>query len=191
MRLVCACLILVSFASLMMPAKAQSREEAILWTAIQNSSNPDDYRGYLDAFPEGTFAPIAKRRLATLLEAKAKSETLSGSEWGGKTYYFIRRSELKFAEVEEPKALTEEWQFSLAADGSCTFGRSQGPALNCEWKKFGNAVTITAVGLQKNSCAKTPDVFDLTLGKDGTELVGTHSPTCIRYAKESAKFQRK
>jgi hypothetical protein len=58
------------------PAGPQAVDPATLelafWDAIKNSSDPNDYRAYLDKYPEGTFAPLAKYR-AKLDAAKAPS----------------------------------------------------------------------------------------------------------------------
>ncbi|HYP02546.1 MAG TPA: hypothetical protein VER76_20310, partial [Pyrinomonadaceae bacterium] len=34
------------------------------WDAIKNSSDPEDFRAYLDKYPNGTFADLARRRAA-------------------------------------------------------------------------------------------------------------------------------
>jgi hypothetical protein len=49
---------------------AQSHEETSLWDAIKGSTVPDDYKAYLDKYPDGVYAPLAKRRIAAL-EAQA------------------------------------------------------------------------------------------------------------------------
>ncbi len=45
--------------------------EAAFVAAIADSDDPRDYRDYLDRFPEGIFAPVARRRLAALEAAAA------------------------------------------------------------------------------------------------------------------------
>lgn len=51
-----------------------SRDADILdlafWNAIEQSSNPADYQAYLEAFPKGAFAPLARLRLAPVAETK-------------------------------------------------------------------------------------------------------------------------
>jgi Caspase domain len=39
--------------------------EVIFWESIQGSTNPADYRAYLEAFPNGVFAPLARVRAQT------------------------------------------------------------------------------------------------------------------------------
>jgi hypothetical protein len=43
----------------------QSRED-LLWESAQHSNLPGDYKAYLDAFPNGFFAAMAKNRIAAL-----------------------------------------------------------------------------------------------------------------------------
>jgi len=41
-----------------------AQQETLFWQSIKDSSNPDDYRAYLKAFPNGLFAGLARNRLA-------------------------------------------------------------------------------------------------------------------------------
>jgi hypothetical protein len=54
--------------------RAQTREETSLWESIKDSKDAEDYKGYLDKYPEGTYAPVAKRRVAQL-EAHPSEQT--------------------------------------------------------------------------------------------------------------------
>lgn len=47
----------------------QSREETSLWDGVKDSKDAEDYRAYLDKYPDGVYAPIAKRRIASLKAA--------------------------------------------------------------------------------------------------------------------------
>ena len=40
------------------------------WDAVKDSSNPADFRSYLDQFPDGVFSELAKRRMDALSQAK-------------------------------------------------------------------------------------------------------------------------
>lgn len=46
-------------------ALAQGTDPAdlVFWQSIQNSTNPAEYQAYLDAFPQGKFAPLARLRV--------------------------------------------------------------------------------------------------------------------------------
>ena len=48
------------------PAVAQTADENALWSSIKDSRDSEDYRAYLDKYPEGVYAPLAKRRAAQL-----------------------------------------------------------------------------------------------------------------------------
>jgi uncharacterized caspase-like protein len=41
-------------------------KEALFWEAIKDSEDPGDYRAYLQSFPAGVFAPLARARIANL-----------------------------------------------------------------------------------------------------------------------------
>lgn len=45
-------------------ALAQTREETSLWDAVKDSKDPEDYKAYLDKYPDGVYAPLANRRAA-------------------------------------------------------------------------------------------------------------------------------
>jgi uncharacterized caspase-like protein len=64
------------------PAKSADKSmELAFWQAIQNSERAEDYEAYLQQFGNGTFAPLARSRLAALqkkTEAKAAPEAFSG-----------------------------------------------------------------------------------------------------------------
>jgi hypothetical protein len=40
--------------------------ENLFWQSIQASTDPNDFRAYLESYPEGAFAPLARNRLAAL-----------------------------------------------------------------------------------------------------------------------------
>jgi uncharacterized caspase-like protein len=52
------------------PPAATPNMELAFWQAIQGSDKPDDYEAYLQQFPNGTFAPLAKSRLASLGQSR-------------------------------------------------------------------------------------------------------------------------
>ena len=54
-------------------AAAMSSHEDLLWTSAQHSNLAADYQAYLDAFPSGVFAPMAKNRIAALSGASASA----------------------------------------------------------------------------------------------------------------------
>jgi hypothetical protein len=48
------------------PAEAQDAADLAMWRSIAHSTNPDEYRAYLDTFPNGRFAGLARLRAATV-----------------------------------------------------------------------------------------------------------------------------
>jgi hypothetical protein len=55
------------------PAKSEPSQEALFWESVRNSSNPAELRAYLDKYPQGTFAPLARARLEAIAAADAKA----------------------------------------------------------------------------------------------------------------------
>ena len=49
-----------------------SQGEIVFWESIRNSSDPADFRAYLEQYPQGTYAPLARNRINAL---QAKPET--------------------------------------------------------------------------------------------------------------------
>jgi hypothetical protein len=55
---------LLAAAPLLTPGSAQAQDaDLAFWQSIQNSTNPEEYRAYLRAFPNGRFAELAKIRI--------------------------------------------------------------------------------------------------------------------------------
>jgi Protein of unknown function (DUF1566) len=48
-------------------------KESLYWSSIKDSQNPDEFDVYLQAYPNGMFAPLAKSRSAALNKAAAKA----------------------------------------------------------------------------------------------------------------------
>jgi uncharacterized caspase-like protein len=52
---------------------ARQTQENLLWESAQHSNLPADYQAYLDAFPNGVFAQMAKNRIASMPAAQSSS----------------------------------------------------------------------------------------------------------------------
>jgi hypothetical protein len=70
------------------PSQRTTQAEVVLWKTIENSTNPDDFKSYLDQHPHGAFVGLAQRHLAAA-EAKADQDRrilsvpLQASVWVG------------------------------------------------------------------------------------------------------------
>lgn len=54
---------------LVLPAAAQpepTNVEIVFWESVRNSTDPADFRAYLEKYPQGNFAALARNRLAVL-----------------------------------------------------------------------------------------------------------------------------
>jgi hypothetical protein len=59
--------------------EAAAATERTFWESIRTSSNPEDFRAYLNKYPSGEFVDLAKNKLRTLEAAQAKSKDNSRS----------------------------------------------------------------------------------------------------------------
>lgn len=57
---------LALFTVLAAPAFAQDAGEIEFWKSVQNSKNPAEFQAYLDTYPNGRFAPLARLRITQL-----------------------------------------------------------------------------------------------------------------------------
>jgi hypothetical protein len=72
------------------PVLAQDSAEVAFWESVRDSKNPDELQAYLDAYPDGKFAPLAKIRIKSLggtavesqPEAKPQAESKSAKPAG-------------------------------------------------------------------------------------------------------------
>lgn len=72
------------------PAGTKSKKinmemELAFWQSIQDSDDPALFQAYLQQFPNGSFVPIAKRKLE-ILNPKTGTIHVSGSPYGSKVY---------------------------------------------------------------------------------------------------------
>jgi uncharacterized caspase-like protein len=67
------------------PAPGPDRE-SLFWSSIKDGTDPAAFQAYLRQYPDGTFAPLAKQRLASLAQqqqqqAKVKDKTRFDGTW--------------------------------------------------------------------------------------------------------------
>jgi formylglycine-generating enzyme required for sulfatase activity len=60
------------------PKESPERFELIFWDSIKDSDNPADYDAYLEAYPNGRFAPLARARAKSLRAQQAKEREGTG-----------------------------------------------------------------------------------------------------------------
>lgn len=80
------------------PARSSAPVEAVnnsgemaFWETIKTSSKPEEYKAYLEQYPNGTFASLAKSRIYTI-ETSIEGTTWKGKSPGGDKLYTIRFS---------------------------------------------------------------------------------------------------
>ena len=55
-------------------------KESLYWNSIKDSTNPDDFAAYLQDYPKGTFASLAKSRMAALKKTAAQTQVAPAKE---------------------------------------------------------------------------------------------------------------
>lgn len=81
---------------------AQSREGSSLWDSVKTSQDADDYKAYLDKYPDGTYAPLAKRRISALESHGTNATTLppaAGPNSPGHDDRMRRNGQLRYMDV--------------------------------------------------------------------------------------------
>jgi formylglycine-generating enzyme required for sulfatase activity len=58
-----------------LPKDSAEQYELTFWDSIKNSNSPEDYEAYLQAYPKGRFAGLAKARIERLRAAAPKPQT--------------------------------------------------------------------------------------------------------------------
>ena len=56
------------------PPSGDSAVEMMFWESVRGSTDPADFRAYLEKYPNGSFAPLARNRLAALGQAQGSSQ---------------------------------------------------------------------------------------------------------------------
>jgi serine/threonine-protein kinase len=92
------------------PSAKASEAEIEFWRAIQNSSDAAEFEFYLEQFPEGTYASLARHKIAKLKDpgdARKAAEELARQEAEAREAQ-LRESERQRAEAEEQARIKAE-----------------------------------------------------------------------------------
>jgi hypothetical protein len=130
--LVCLCL---ASAAATPHLQSQTREETSLWISVKDSKDAEDYKAYLDKYPDGVYAPIAKRRIAQLAAHPSAQ-----------------------APVDQPGPTA-----GLTAAQSTAKPRSGAPVTMTECEGTNNCATWTFLGTQGNGQWPSGEVANLSV----------------------------
>lgn len=131
-------------------ATSTTQQEIIVWKAIENSTRVSDYQSYLDQYPNGTYAALARARLVSIQEEQARNPRLENTSWSGRVSYVNRRG------VE---TRSESVEFSLETGGQCSVPTLQ----ECSWKVVGNTLYVSI--LWKNGTLSRTITGRITAGE--------------------------
>jgi hypothetical protein len=138
------------------PQAASDQRETVFWESIRESRNPEEFEAYLQAFPQGTFAPLARSRLRTLQSAQPGTPPTP-----------IPPSAPSIAQV--PSA------------PPATVPPPQGAATPPNPARSGDLVTVTATGVGRDIEAASKSAAENAL----TQVVGTLVDTERRVSRET------
>jgi hypothetical protein len=114
--------------------QAQTREEVVLWQSIKDSDHASDYLAYLDKYPDGTFAPLAKRRIVEFTTIIIRGQALISARPGS----------ISFDQCKDSESLTSDTQFSLSAKAFLLayayVGAKRGDSIIIEWSSDGKNI---------------------------------------------------
>lgn len=80
-----------------------SQAEVVLWKTIQNSTNPSDFQAYLQQYPNGAFASLARNSLTKLqMNQAAEQMKQLGAEYSAAYQLFYKGDFPGFAEGLKP-----------------------------------------------------------------------------------------
>ena len=65
--------------------ETRAQQETVFWQSISGSANPADYAAYLEQFPNGVFARLARNRMTELGAGAGDPPTVAGPRPGGGT----------------------------------------------------------------------------------------------------------
>lgn len=118
--------------------------ELTFWSSVKDSKTPDELQAYLKRYPNGTFAPAARKRLRELSDSIEESTWVGASPGGDKSYKF---------------------QFARGGSFSCDYvGPWGGAKMEGRWSESGNSVNIDLTGGMK-----------MTATRNGNQMNGTWS----------------
>ena len=116
------------------PARSSKDEmELAFWESIKESGEAADYRAYLESFPSGTFAPLARARLARLQEevpqvtAEVGTRSQGGSASGQQQAALPQPADPEVESVWETRYGTMEFFLKLRPNGvGARYGNDNG-----------------------------------------------------------------
>jgi hypothetical protein len=137
------------------PSAPPVDRDALFWLSIKDSSDAADYQAYLDQYPIGGFAALARNKLKRLSAKVATVAAVPKARKSGETYkdcdncpvmvvldIFSKRNETHKVPVAVGKyeITFDQWEACLS-DGGCNnympfdqnWGRGQRPVINVNW----------------------------------------------------------
>jgi carboxyl-terminal processing protease len=126
------------------PAGAKSAAEKAAWDSISTSKQPGDFQAYLAQYPQGTYAPLARSRLAELNRAPPAAQPQQPAA----------APAAATAPETQPATVSEETTFSTQGAGG-TLGGLLGPGPKIEYDSHGVDCRIMDSNRSDSECRNT------------------------------------
>ena len=86
---------------------ATTQQEIVLWKSIENSRNPEDFKAYLNAYPNGAFVPLAERSLTSTQPGVTSAPPSGATPLPGGTQQASKGSDLSYTKEKEKRGKNE------------------------------------------------------------------------------------
>jgi carboxyl-terminal processing protease len=100
-------------------------KEALFWESIKASKDPAEYEAYLQQYPQGSFAPLAKAKIAALRQATGAAQSgqpmpdIGAASGSGQAAKLVVPASVK-AEIDQylRNLTSDHWALAISRDGS-------------------------------------------------------------------------
>ena len=159
-------------------APKASEAEVEFWRAIQNSTDPAEFEFYLEQFAEGTYAPLARHKIAKLKEPAETARKVAGEQ-------ARREAEAKEQAARETEARARREVDERAKQVAAEKGRREA-AERAKWEahekakreaeeKARQAQSLARLKQQEEGAARAKVVVD----EDATAAIGSGRPAAM------------
>lgn len=128
------------------PAEAMADAETVFWGSVKDSTNALELKAYLDKYPQGQFANLARIRIAGI-EGAAKSEKPDNSEKAEKPQGPLAALARQGLGSSPADALVKTFVGKHCNGWSTAEYRVQGNLLRGEMRNYGSLLAIGAIAI--------------------------------------------
>ena len=159
-------------------APAVEDADTALWNAVKDSSDPADYRAYLDAQPKGVYVALARRRIEVLSTVRDEQISKAARDAANKAAQEALARTQKLEAEAAARAASQTKVASLSPAAAAFDKKSGDEYVKANWATIERGIRAHFHNTENrwlyNSMAKAPDPADLKLDRiNYYDLVGT------------------